>query len=169
VIAKALRLTVSGPDLIIEKAKELHCGYYCYQNETVPVRPGDIIKRKVSETAELQMFSNCSIVLSCLPKAGSSGGGTACPGPYIGFADYNNSNDPSGGWYFPNGGQAFDPADPNHTCTDTVVYHQGVPFTNRGCNTATNDIPASVYPYHFTIYFKKTVPPVAYPLKLLIT
>jgi hypothetical protein len=109
-------------------------------------------------------LQNVPIVVSGRVIPGSGGEGTKCPGEYKGHVDFI-SQDPSGGWYFRNGGQAYDSVDPSNT----VVYHSGVPYTNYGCSSSSNtaNIPKSEYPYHFIIFFKNTVPSGTYELTMV--
>jgi hypothetical protein len=161
----AATLGVTGydsPHLRIKSVTLADCGFFTYSNQC---GEGRKVSRKSSATAQLlvalhpklQLQARASAMQSGTvvygtPVGGAGGGGTACPGPYRGYVNYNGS------WCFPHGGQASD----GNNAGNQVVYY-GVPFSNMGCGA----IPPSASPYHFNIYFKGAVPPGPYPLKLV--
>jgi hypothetical protein len=113
-----------------------------------------------SSVVELMVFTggHSPMVVYGTPIAGSGGGGTGCPGPYVGYVRYSNVNDPSGGFYFKKGGTAYDP-----NRRDTKVRYYGVPYSNSKCAT---NVPTSSYPYTFAIYFRSDMPSGPYPIML---
>jgi hypothetical protein len=165
--APALGVTGYESNMLkITSASLTNCGFYSYENEPMDDRDGK--KRKVSQTAELQIVYHPVVsprmlgarslqtvtVVYGTPIAGGGGNGTGCPGPYCGYANYSVSCP------FTNGGQAYVTDNPGNA----VVYHYGVPATNWGCGS--NILP-SPYPYRFKVFFKTSVPTGPYALTLV--
>jgi hypothetical protein len=146
------------PHLHINKVSSANVGFYSYFLETEDKKGYHALH---SERIELLMWAEGSTVVYGTPIAGPDGSGTACPGPYVGYVSFTNPGDPSGGWYFRSGGRAYDKS----AGADTVVRYFGVPYTNCRCDT---NVPASPYPYRFTVYFRSHLPTGAYPITLEI-
>ncbi len=159
--AKLLGLSdIDKPVLHVKEVGPANVGFYSALIETRNKK--NLISSTHSGMAELMMFTggNSPTVVYGTPIAGPDGSGTSCPGPYVGYVCYTNASSPTGGWYFRNGGKAYD-ANPER---NTVVRYFGVPYTNSACNT---NVPASAYyPYRFTIYFRSNLPTGAYPITL---
>jgi hypothetical protein len=146
------------PHLRVKNARPANVGFYSYLLEAED-RNG-CVHALQSGAAELMVFTggHSPTVVYGTPIAGPDGTGTSCPGPYVGYVSYTNPGDPSGGWYFKNGGAAYDA-----NRRDTVVRYYGVPYTNSKCAT---NVPPSPYPYRFMIYFPANLPSGAYPITL---
>lgn len=146
------------PHLRINSASRTNVGFYSYLLEAEDEKGR--IQSLHSGVVELMVFTggHSPMVVYGTPIAGPDGVGTSCPGPYVGYVCYTNANDPSGGFYFKNGGTACDP-----NRKDTVVRYFGVPYTNSKCAT---NVPPSPYPYRFAIYFPSAMPSGPYPITL---
>jgi hypothetical protein len=125
--------------LRVDKAEPENVGFYSYYAET-EVQPG-VWADDYSEVAELKIFTtNSPLVVYGTPIAGQGGSGTSCPGAYVSYVEYTNALDRTGGWYFKNGGKAYDASGR----TDTVARYYGVPYTNSKCSTTRSGQPVSL-------------------------
>src|ERR1017187_7222319 len=150
-----------SPNLVIESADLINCGFYTYQNE-LPRKDGRFAQ-KTSATAQLWIarpeaatgaLQTVVVVYGDVTPVGGHIG--TCPGRYVSYARYPATK-------FANGGLACDGKNANNA----VVFY-GTPFTNRGCGIRCVNIPATPCYYIFCIFFKSQPPPGPYPLKLTI-
>src|ERR1039458_3893334 len=170
ITAPALGVQTDGSQLRIDHVSLTNCGFYIYQDEE---SKGS--HRKSSSTAELLVFSNSTVNVSDstirmesassavqtittvfgTPIGGQDGSGTAgCPGPYKGYVRY------PGYFTFANGGTATD----GTGAQNPVVYYT-IPFATPVCGATVPDRKSSELCY-FYIFFKNSVPPGPYPLRL---
>jgi hypothetical protein len=168
----APQLGLTGQDtskLHVYHASLTNVGFYVYRRDEM--EDNGHLHTGRSRAVELMAYSGSFSLLSGgspvvvygTPIACGDGiSGAACPGPYVGYVNYNIS--PTG-WYLANhaAGKAYDT-----NRSDTKVRYFGVPLSKTDCST---NVPYSLpyydkYPFHFTIYFPNNVPTGPYPITL---
>jgi hypothetical protein len=159
--------SATNSSLVIQNAGIQNVGYYSCDVfkgfESVPTR-----------SALLQVYTNSidpktgvdPVVVYSFPSAGGGSGG-ACPGPYVGYVNFQKPYTNGWGWSpdTTNGNTLFTATDDNQT--NTKVQYFGA-YGDIGCNQTTVTIPNPPFSpvYRFTIYFTNSVPTNVYPITL---